>query len=94
MTGSEQAALLCLQFRFSTFFWVQALDLGILTARSGALCALPASVFQSTQRCMLAVLGSHFVITYLLAGGAIWYMDMQARSSFVQHAQHAVSVAS
>lgn len=90
---SNHAVLLCLQHRFSTFLWVQALDLAIFGARSGALCALPDGVFRSTQTCVLAVLGSHTVITYILAGGAVWYMDMQARCNFVQHSQHAVNMA-
>lgn len=86
-------AVLFVQVRFSTFVWVQALDLAILTTTSGALCALPQGFFQSTQRCILAVLSSHILITYVFAGCAVWYMDMQARSSFVQYCQHAFSVA-
>ena len=91
--GSKHAVLLCLQYRFSTFLWVQALDLAILAARSGALCALPEGVFRSTQSCMLVVLGSHAIITYILAGGTVWYMDMQARCTFVQRSQPTVQVA-
>lgn len=85
-------AVLFLQVRFSTFVWVQALDLAILTARSGALCALPQGFFQSTQRCILAVLSSHILITYIFAGCVVWYMDMQARCSFIQYCQHALRV--
>ena len=90
---SNTCCILSLQVRFSTFVWVQALDLAIVTARSGALCALPEGLFQSTQRCILAVLSSHFLITYVFAGSVVWYMDMQARCSFVQYCQHAFSVA-
>ena len=84
----------CLQARFSTFVWVQALDLLIVATRSGALCALPSDSGLSEQLCVSLVFASHVVITYLCAGTLVWRMDRDARQSFVRQQQHgAVSVA-
>ncbi|DBA76935.1 TPA: hypothetical protein ACH3X1_009531 [Trebouxia sp. C0004] len=80
--------------RFSTFIWVQALDLVIVATRSGALCAMPSDSGLSVQLCIGLVFASHVVITYLCAGTLVWRMDRDARQSFVRQQQHgAVSVA-
>jgi len=78
----------CLQACFSTFVWVQALDLVIVASRSGALCALPSDSGLSVQLCVGLVFASHIVITYLCAGTLVWRMDRDARQSFVRQQQH------
>lgn len=84
----------CLQARFSTFVWVQALDLVIVATRSGALCALPSAAGLSVPLCVGFVFASHIFITYLCVGTLVWRMDRDARQSFVRQQQHgAVSVA-
>lgn len=80
--------------RFSTFVWVQALDLVIVATRSGTLCALPSAAGLSVQLCVGLVFASHIFITYLCVGTLVWRMDRDARQSFVRQHQHgAVSVA-
>ncbi len=78
----------CVQARFSTFVWVQALDLVTVATRSGALCALPSDSGLSVQLCIGLVFASHIVITYLCAGTLVWRMDRDARQSFVRQQQH------
>ena len=72
-----------LQARFSTFVWVQALDLAIVTARSGALCTLPYDSCLSVRQCLALVFTSHFLLTYVIAGSIVWYMDREARRTFL-----------
>ena len=86
--GSEPCPPWCLQARFSTFTWVQALDLVIVATRSGALCALPSDSGLSEQLCVSMVFASHIVITYLCPGTLVWRMDRDARQSFVRQQQH------
>ncbi len=86
--GCELCPPWCLQARFSTFVWVQALDLVIVATRSGALCALPSDSSLSVQLCVGLVFASHIVITYLCAGTLVWRMDRDARQSFVRQQQH------
>ncbi|KAA6419981.1 MAG: hypothetical protein FRX49_10003 [Trebouxia sp. A1-2] len=74
--------------RFSTFVWVQALDLVIVATRSGTLCALPSDSGLSVQLCVGLVFASHVVITYLCAGTLVWRMDRDARQSFIRQQQH------
>ena len=77
-----------MQARFSTFLWVQALDLAIVTTRSGAMCVLPLDSVLSVHGCMALVFSSQFLITYVLAGSLVYAMDKEARRSFVQQLQH------
>lgn len=86
--GCEPCPPWCLQARFSTFVWVQALDLVIVATRSGALCDLPSDSGMSEQLCVGLVFVSHIIITYLCAGTLVWCMDRDARHSFVQQQQH------
>ena len=89
-TGGQTCLSLCLQARFSTFLWVQAIDLAIITTRAGVLCeSLPEGSFLSPYRCMAMVLSTHFVVTYALIGSVVWKMDQQERRSFLYQHQRA-----
>lgn len=62
---------------------VQALDLAIVTASSGVLCKQPSSSQIPPWQCVVITLVSHVLVAYFAIGSLVWYMDKQARKSFV-----------
>lgn len=56
--------------------------------RSGDMCTTSTESDLSTRQCVVLVVVSNFLVTYLFAGSLVWYMDKFARESFIQQQQH------
>ena len=76
-----------LQARFTIFMPVQALDLAIVTASSGVLCKHPVTDHATPWQCVATALVGHILVAYLTVGALVWYMDRQARRTFVLQRQ-------
>ena len=66
---------------------VQALDLAIVTASSGVLCKHPVTDHAAPWQCVVTALIGHILVAYLTVGALVWYMDRQARRTFVLQRQ-------